>query len=391
MVSGWVKPEPWMLDTVADTLGMSRDRVERLASRRIIRFRSFRGLLYASLKREVSKYPEGTVVIIGRGWGRLIYGYPPIRRIVLPEVALPKYFIDKVVVEEKLNGYNVRVVMLDDHLYALTRGGYICPYTTSRIDRELGEKLRELLFELGPEDHVVAGEVVGLENPYTRHYYREAPKFGYFVFDILRGDHFLPPRFREEMTAKHGISQAPILAVIDKNDMETFRTIIDRLEREGREGVVLKDPSYRVRPLKYTTHYTNIEDIRIGMKFFFEEGMEFVKSRLLREIFMAYSKKLEEDDLEKLALELGMAALKPAIDAVREVAAGESIYEEFTLVFNNYAELKEFIEYMSEMGVNLTLIYTKKNREGIAAKLRKIRETSIHIRRILETGLAPID
>jgi len=86
----WIhRPEPWMLDTVAEALGLQRERVEHLARHRSLRFREYRGLLYALLRREVADYPEGTVVVFGRGWWRLIRGYPSIRRMVLPSVALP--------------------------------------------------------------------------------------------------------------------------------------------------------------------------------------------------------------------------------------------------------------------------------------------------------------
>ncbi|HID41351.1 MAG TPA: RNA ligase, partial [Pyrodictium sp.] len=146
-------PESWMLDVVAEALSIDRERVEHLARHRTIRYRVFRGILYASLRREIAGYPEGTVIVFGRGWWRLIPGYPSIQRMVLPSVALPRHFVDKIVVEEKLNGYNVRVALIDDRIIAVTRGGFICPYTTSRLERIMGNQLKDMLRELGPEEH----------------------------------------------------------------------------------------------------------------------------------------------------------------------------------------------------------------------------------------------
>ncbi|KSW11615.1 ATP-dependent DNA ligase [Pyrodictium occultum] len=388
----WIhRPEPWMLDVVADALGLPRERVEELASRRTLRFREFRGLLYASLRRGVAGHHEGTAVVFGRGWWRVVPGYPPIQRMVLPSVALPRHFLDRVVVEEKLNGYNVRVVLVDDRILAVTRGGLICPYTTSRLERLMGDRLREMLRELGPEDHVAAGEVIGLENPYTRYFYPEAPRFGYFVFDIFRGGRPLPPRMRDEAAEKHGVPHVPVLGVLEKTDVEAFKRIVERLDREGREGVVVKDPDYRVPPLKYTTSSTNIGDIRLGMRFFMEEGWSFLFSRILREIFRVYEEGVEGPRLDAIALELGRAALQPAVETVKKVAGGYMVYEEFELEFAGRDELEEFMDYMQSLGVDVVLVEAREEGGVLRARMRKIKETWIRVRRILETGVSPID
>jgi len=380
-----------MLDTLADSLGVERERVEGLVRSKVIRVKTYRGLLYASIRRELAGYPEGTVIVFGRGWSRVIHGYPPIQRAILLRVAVPKHFIDKVVVEEKLNGYNVRVALIDDRVIAITRGGLICPYTTARINRLLGKEIKEALRELGPEEHYFAGEVIGLENPYTRYFYPEAPRFGYFVFDLFRSGKPVPPRLRDEVAEKHGIPHVPVLGVVDKNDVDSIRSIVEKLNREGREGIVMKDPGYRVHPLKYTTSATNIGDLRIGMRFFMEEGRSFLFSRILREIFRAYEEGLEGPKLDSLALELGTAILRPAIETVKQVARGEMVAEEFELEFANADELNEFIDYMSGLGIDLVIEKTWEENNSLRARIKKPKDTWIEVRKILETGLAPID
>jgi putative ATP-dependent DNA ligase len=388
----WIhSPEPWMIDVVAEALGLARERVEHLARRRTIRFREYHGLLYALLRREVADYPEGTVVLFGRGWWRVVRGYPPIQRMVLPSVALPRHFIDKIVVEEKMNGHNVRVVLVDGRLYAITRGGYICPYTTSRLRKLYGGGLRGLLEELGPEEHVVAGEVVGLRNPYTRYYYPEAPTFGYFVFDIFRGGKPLPPGERNELVEKHGLSHVRLLGVLDKTDIAGFKEIIARLDREGREGVVVKDPEYRVPPLKYTTSHTNIGDIRLGMRFFMEEGRSFLFSRILREIFRVYEEGVEGPGLVQLATELGLAVFEPSVETVRRVASGGLVFEEFEVEADTREEIDELLEYLSELGVDVVLAGIREEEGKLVATIRKMKDTAVQVRKILETGLSPMD
>jgi putative ATP-dependent DNA ligase len=388
----WIKkPEEWMVEAVAEAVKADADRVTALTQHGTLRFREFRGIVYAIFRRSVLGLPEGTAVIVERSSHMLVPGYPPIQRMVLPSVALPRHFIDRIVVEEKMNGYNVRVVLYNGKLLAFTRGGFICPYTTSRINRLYGDSLRQLYSELDPSKHIVAGEVVGLENPYTRYFYPEAPRFDYFIFDILTGEKPLPPLQRIELVEKYGLKHVRLLAVMDKSAVEEFRKIIEHLDRNGREGVVVKDPEYRVPPLKYTTSSTNIGDIRFGMRFPLEEGRSFIFSRVLREIFRLYEEGAELSKLDNVALELGRAILEPALESLRKVASGDMLYEEFTLEFADEGELEEFTEYMSELGVDVIVVSREETGEGLRVKMRKIKESWIQLRKMLETGLSPID
>ncbi len=388
----WIKkPEPWMVTRLTEALGVDAGRVEELLSHGTIRLREYRGVVYALFRRSVLGFHEGTAVILDRGSSMLVPGYPPIQRMVLPSVALPRHFIDEVVVEEKMNGYNVRVVLYNGKLLAFTRGGFICPYTTARLERLYGSKLRQLFSELDPAEHIVAGEVVGLENPYTRYFYPEAPRFDYFIFDIFRKNTPMPPLERNGIVEKYGLKHVRHLATIRKDDVETFREIVKSLDRNGREGVVVKDPRYRVPPLKYTTSSTNIGDIRFGMRFPLEEGRSFLFSRILREIFRLYEEGVDLSKLDHVAVELGRAILEPAIESLRKVASGDMLYEEFTLVFGSREELDEFVEYMSELGVDIIVAGIEEGREGVKARIRKVKESWLQLRKMLETGLSPID
>ena len=46
--------------------------------------------------------------------------------------SLKIHFNNEVAVEEKMNGYNVRIAQINDEIIAFTRGGYVCPYTTKK-------------------------------------------------------------------------------------------------------------------------------------------------------------------------------------------------------------------------------------------------------------------
>jgi len=376
------------VDVLAEALSITREEAYSYITRGAVRAMRYRSLPYYVLRRPIRGFEEGTAVLVGREGPLVVRGYPPIRRVLLLSTAVPRHFPGEVYVEEKMNGYNVRVVMVDGELLALTRGGYICPYTTARLTREQGEALRGLLGEM--EGYMVNGEVVGVENPYTRHRYPEAPLFGFFVFEIREASSGKPLPIPERMrkVEEHGLRGVRLLGVIGKDDVEGLKEILRSLDEEGREGVVLKDPEYRVPPLKYTTPAANLGDIEAGMRFFFDEGRSYLYSRILREAFRVYE---EGGGLEELERRLGGAILEPLLRAIEEVEEGGQLVEEFTLRMSSLEEAREFLAFYEGVGAPL-LYYRVAQRDGeVLVTVAKAKETFDEIARILETGLSPID
>ncbi len=382
-----------VLDVMAERLGVSPEDTRSGVRRRVLRVMEYRGIVYVSFRKDFQGYREGSIFLYDPASKESLFipGYPSIRRVALLSVAVPKWFIDRVVVEEKLDGYNVRVTVFSGRLLAITRGGLVCPYTSSRLDRVLGKTLRGFFEEYNPSDYFLAGEVIGLENPYTRYFYPEAPRFGYFVFDVFYRGSPMPVGERDKLLEEHGVPRVPVLGVFDKNDVEGIREAVLGLEAKGREGVVLKDPYYRVAPLKYTTSAANIGDLELGMRFFFEEGRSFLFSRILREIFKAYEEGLDEKALRDKAERLGYAILAPAVETVRAVSKGSSVYEEFQLEFADRGEMEEFIDYMDSLGVDLVVVKVFEREGRLVAVIRKMKDTWMTVRHILETGLSPLD
>ncbi|MDK2383695.1 MAG: RNA ligase, partial [Candidatus Korarchaeota archaeon] len=330
-------------DVLSDILGVGEAEARRLAEkRRVFRLMRYRDITYLVVRREAMGLREGTSILIRGGDYRVVPGYPSIRRILLLDIAVPRHFPGKVVVEEKMDGYNVRVVRAWGEIYAVTRGGYICPYTTARLRRMYGGALEAL----GDDETVIAGEVVGMENPYTRYRYPEAPGFDYFVFDVYRGGRVVPPLESKRLAEEHGLRHVPVLGVIGRGDVEELRRMLETLEQRGREGVVLKDAEGRVPPLKYTTSYINKNDLELGMRFFFEEGRSFLFSRVLRQVFKAYEEGWRGDRLYEEECLLGRVIIEPAVKAIRSVEEGTGLYEEYTLRFASHEEIREFEDYM---------------------------------------------
>ncbi len=381
----------WVIDALTQGLGFSLKRAERLSKTRSIRLMMYRELKYIDLRRDIGGYYEGTIVIKTNEGYRVIPGYPHIKRIVLAKTALNRHFIDRIIVEEKMNGYNVRVFKIGDNIYAATRGGYICPFTTHKIREKYGENIQQLINKLG-ENLIIAGEVVGLENPYTRYEYPEAPQWDFFVFDIFLGSNPILPDERVKLVTAHDLRNVRRLGVIWKYEYGKLLEIMDRLENEKREGVVLKDPLYRVEPLKYTTSHINLDDIKIGMRAPFDEGRYFIFPRLVRELFQYYERGYTEDIIESKALELGKSLIYPALNSIKKYVKENGIGEIFELRFHDYSFLEEFIDYMFRLGVDFSVISIEKNETEIVFRgIKWMKETQAQFDRILRTGLSPMD
>jgi len=383
--------EEWILDCLSNATNISVEDLRQLIEKGTIRFMEYKGTPYFSFRKRVRGIEEGTTILVSRYEDPLVVtGYPHIARIALPSIALPRHFIDKIVVEEKMDGYNVRTVYYDGRLFAITRGGLICPYTTQKIELLYGDRVREVYREYDPYKHFLVGEVVGKENPYVRKEYPEAPRFGYFVFDVFRENKPAPLSLRDEIIEKHRLDSVKVMGVIDKNDLDTFWCFLEQLDREGREGVVLKDPKYRVEPLKYTTNAADISDIAHGMLFFGDEGRDYLYTRSLRLGFRLYEKKL--GDLEKLYKELGRAILESIVKAMHRGKQGKAGYEEFTLSFTSYADAQEFVDFMERLGLELTIVDIVEEGSEIRLIVRKPKpETEKLVARILRTGLFGYD
>ncbi len=62
----------------------------------------------------------------------------------------------------------------------LQEEGYVCPYTTKKAP----EIMDMSDFFIDHPELVICGEMVGTENPYVTHHYREMGKLGFRIFDL---------------------------------------------------------------------------------------------------------------------------------------------------------------------------------------------------------------
>ncbi|WP_435194316.1 RNA ligase [Natronomonas sp. EA1] len=310
----------------------------------------YRGRKYRYLPKARSGIPRGTSYFAD---GPAI-GFPKVPRALVAETAFPQTFDGRVWVEEKLNGYNVRLVRVagfDDPL-ALTRSGRVCPYTTSRLARTLS---LDDFFEAHP-DAILCGEVVGHEAPYTDHAYPDVDSMAFRAFDVRdrRTGTPLPVEDRRDRLDEYGLPQVPLLGVFDAPDAGTeVRALIADLHDRGREGVVAKSADGETM-LKYTTSYANQGDLRYAFSLPFECGRDFIFRRVIREAFQAVEEGEDGEALRERAHGLGESILCPTVEAIRAVQRGDPVGERHT-VRGTDAELRALLDHLEAQGLDVAV------------------------------------
>jgi putative ATP-dependent DNA ligase len=315
---------------------------------------TFRGRHYRHLSDARRGVERGTAIIDGA----VVRGFPSIPRTLVLDPGIPEFFDGPVTIEEKLNGYNVRIAYVDsggddeDGLLAFTRSGYICPYTT--------EQVRALLDPAGFfDDHrelMLCGELVGPENPYTAHDYREVDSAALYVFDVRHRESGepLPIDERRALCRAYGFDQVRTFGTHDPGAaVHAARDAIDDLDASEREGIVLKSQD-GTRMLKYTTSSIHRQDLEHAFALPFDYGRDFMFPRILREIFQAVEFEDSDEQLRERAHKLGEAILLPAVEAVRDVQAGETVGESHT-VRGDPAVIEALLSYFRDMGLGLDI------------------------------------
>jgi putative ATP-dependent DNA ligase len=354
------------LPQIARDLGIDLKRLAAVYSSGNLQLVKDHTVPYLRFKREEHDIEEGTVVFLGN---RLIYarGFPKIRRAMLLRQSLKKHMKGGFQAEEKLDGYNVRTIKLDD-LLCLTRKGIICPYTTQHIKRLLkGNRF----FEDNP-GLMLCGEVVGLENPYQTKSYPEARDFGYFIFDIrdrTTGEP-VPVKEKNRLLKKYSLPSVHNFGVFTARDSERLLKLVRRLGRDRREGLVFKSLDMN-QQVKYTANQSTNNDLKYAFKFMFDYGQSFMFRRLVREAFQAYEFGLSKRQLEKEAGELGRSILIPMVETIKRIASGKETTEDFEISVPDVESGKSFIEHLKHLGVHATMGRVSKRSGEVIIKVKR--------------------
>ena len=226
---------------------VAQGRVERL---------EYDGLALERCNDDVGHLPRGSI----RAGGRVLYGYPHIGRILVLRRGLHEQLSGPFHVEEKINGYNVRIARVDGRLLAFTRGGFVCPFTTDRLP----DLLDPAFFDAHP-DKILCAEVAGPDNPWLD----ASPPFitrdvRLFVFDIGEWNRpdYLPVAACQRLLTEFDLPGVPAWGWSDASRYDELAARILELNEQGREGLIFRQESPRPRRVKYVTARVNLEDIQ---------------------------------------------------------------------------------------------------------------------------------
>jgi putative ATP-dependent DNA ligase len=301
----------------------------------------------------------------------VVRGFPKIPRALMlyPGIAAHFSTCEKVAVEEKMNGYNVRVALIDDEIAGLTRGGFVCPYTT--------EKARELVgrdFFLQHPDLVLCGEMVGPDSPYVPKSIYDIESLEFFVFDIrekLTGKP-MPVKNRRRLVDEYGLRSVRLFGEYDVEKAHTeIASIIKGFGMSLNEGVVIKDPEMLLLPVKYTSSMSNCADLRYAFEFYNDYGRDFFFPRVCREAFQAFEWNETEDKLEERCRMLGRSILMPMIKTIRKKKLGERITETVQIRVRNLQTAQEFEEHLRLLGVDAIFEEPEKTGNGYLVRIHK--------------------
>lgn len=313
----------------------------------------------------------------------VVRGFPKISRTLMLFPALIKHFSSckKVAVEEKMNGYNVRVALIRNEIVAITRGGFICPYTTEKANDIIGRD-----FFRDHPDLVLCGEMVGPDSPYVPKTFYNIGSLDFFVFDVREKNsgNPMPINERRRLMDEYGIESVHLFGEFDVDAVHTEITeIIKSFGDTLREGVVIKDPEMLLPAVKYTSSLSNCQDLRYAFEFYNDFGRDFIFGRVCREAFQSVEWDEDEESAMKRCQKLGESILLPMISTIKKKKAGEKIAENVQIRVKNLTTVSEFEEYLRLLGIDAVfetpekigheyLVRIKKNHQSTNDKTQTI-------------------
>lgn len=354
------------LERVAEKLGINKERLEGLQET-IVKRSNWPEPLLLRFEKTTSGVEAGTVVFEN---GEIVFGYPKIRRALMLGPAIKKHFSEFVAVEEKMNGHNVRVASVDSETVALTRGGFICPYSTE-VARQL---LAEEIFEENP-GVVLCGEMVGPENPYVPKDIYPTDTMDFYLFDISRKNckSTLGVYKTHEFAKDYSLKATALLGEFRKeNASEKIKHIVRKLGRLGREGVVMKDPQNKMPPLKYTSSETNCGDLAVAFRYYNDYALDFFVSRAVREGFQSVEWNESKDERKARALRLGESILLPLVDSIQRKSNGENIVQKVQIRVKSLQTAKEFEYHLRRSGIRAIFDQPEPDDDGYLIRITKL-------------------
>lgn len=203
-------------------------------------------------------------------------------------------------------------------------------------------------------DLVICGEMLGTDNPYVSHYYPEIGKLGFRIFDVrekVTGKP-LPIKEKRELLEDYNLPPVNLLGVFTVPEAPSkILNLVKKMGKEGREGVVIKDPQMELPPLKYTSSQAHDDELVYAFKFPFDLAKAFFFSRVIREGFQSFEMQESEEEIGERARRLGESILYPMLETIKQVSEGEVAGEDLVMDADSLEEVEEFLRHLRDLGV----------------------------------------
>jgi len=354
------------LARVAQKLGITESRMQGLQET-VIRESAWPEPRLLRFEKETSGIEAGTVVF---ETGEIVFGYPKIRRPLMLAAAIKRHFSDIVAVEEKMNGHNVRILSLNGEIVALTRGGFICPYSTEVAS----QKIPEDVFEKNPQ-MVLCGEMVGPENPYVSTAIYPTDSIDFYLFDIAEKNcrNTLGVHKTHEFAEEFGLQATAFLGEFHKESAaDRIKRIVIKLGRQGREGVVMKDPENIMPPLKYTSSPSNCSDLAVAFRYYNDYALDFFVSRAVREGYQSVEWNETQEERAARALSLGESILMPLVDTIKRAQQGEDIVQKVQIRVKSLQTARDFEYHLRRSGIRTIFEPPEPDDDGYLVRITKL-------------------
>lgn len=293
---------------------------------------------YLRLTDDFRGHTKGTLA----WYGHTIPGYPRISRIFRLEQGLAQQFAGPFWMEEKIDGFNVRIFCSGGCLFALSRGGFVCPFATDRVP----DFIPIALFEAHP-DLVLCAELAGPDNPYTQ----GGPSFisrdvQLFVFDMMRLGQpgFLPQAEKSAICKAFALPTSRVFGRFMAADWRAILDIVEQLDAEGREGAVFKADEPGGHRTKFVSACSGIYDIAVRAEDMVELPGDFFTGRILRlALYLDETGRAPADRLER---ELGRALLAGLGRSVERFKRDGRVLHDFRCLFHSRDNALAFMTHL---------------------------------------------
>lgn len=331
--------EAWVLEGLTELVGSSdRETLPRLLPGCLARH-EVAGTTYYRCTRNAEFLARGLVVTEDG----VVADYPRIRRVFHLTNAITKYYYSPFYLEEQAPGVYLRLAMVRGRVLAFRRDGRLCPFATDRAhDLVPGE-----IFDERP-DLIVGVVVAGQATPYGADP-RAGGELECVVVEVSEWNVREPLATPEKYEILDGYDLRVVghAGPFTADDLDDVKDWLDRIDREGARGVVLKPSERHHRPLKYATPSSLLDGRDDWLGFENEGGVEHpFDQRLLRAACAAAELDREPDGWDWEVV--GRTLLRPLARAVRAIDRDGVLREERTAWFHERDHAERMVPHLDE-------------------------------------------